>query len=212
MQPWYLPLAQILLLVTALSIDSFVASLAYGASKIRIPPLSVAVITLICSLVLGVSLLFGSLIRPFVPAWMTKIICSTILIVLGLVKLFDSSIKHYIQKHKQQQKQISFSALHLTFILKIYANPVEADSDQSHILSPKEAGSLAAALSLDGLAAGFGAALGSIHLPSILLCSFLANLFAVILGSMVGNRIAKTASLDLSWLSGVMLIMLGCFK
>ena len=212
MESWYLPFAQILLLVTALSVDAFVASLAYGASKIRIPPASVAVITLVCSLVLGLSLLCGASIRPFVPAWMTKIICSTILIVLGLVKLCDSSIKHYIRTHRQKQKQISFSALHLTFILNIYADPVEADSDRSHTLSPKEAGSLAAALSLDGLAAGFGAALGNIHLPTAMLCSLVINTLAVILGSILGNRIARKISLDLSWLSGILLILLGLLK
>ena len=78
MESWYASFFQIILLVTALSVDAFVASLAYGASNIRIPPISVVVITLVCSLILGISLLFGSLIRPFVPAQLTKIICCTV--------------------------------------------------------------------------------------------------------------------------------------
>ncbi|HJB25690.1 MAG TPA: sporulation membrane protein YtaF [Firmicutes bacterium] len=212
MESWYASFFQIILLVTALSVDAFVASLAYGASNIRIPPISVVVITLVCSLILGISLLFGSLIRPFVPAQLTKIICCAVLMILGFVKLCDSSMKHYIRKHCSNHKEISFSALHLKFILNIYADPVEADSDQSHTLSPKEAGSLATALSLDGLAAGFGAALGNVHLLQALFCSIFVNALAVLLGSSIGNRIAQKASLDLSWLSGVMLIALALLK
>lgn len=41
------PALEALLLVTALSVDAFVASFAYGANKIRIPLSSVAVINLI---------------------------------------------------------------------------------------------------------------------------------------------------------------------
>ena len=212
MGSWLLSLLQTVLLVMAVSIDAFVASLAYGTSKIRIPPASVVIITLVCSMFLGVSLLFGSLIRPFVPPMLTKIICFLILVILGLAKLCDSSIKHYIRKHKASHRKISFSALHLTFILNIYADPEKADRDMSHTLSPKEAASLSAALSLDGLAAGFGAALGSIILLQAVILSLIVNALAVILGCLIGNKIAQKTSLDLSWLSGIMLIVLALFK
>lgn len=212
MQVWYSTFFQTLLLVTALSIDAFVASLAYGTAKIRIPASSVIVITLVCSLIFGVSLLFGSLIRPLVPQELTRFICCSILAILGFIKLCDSSIKHYIRKHQQKHKQFSFTALHLTFILNVYANPECADKDRSQTLSPKEAGALAAALSLDGLAAGFGAALGSVSVPQVLIFSLIFNILAVILGSAIGNRIAKSTSLDLSWISGVFLIVLAFLK
>lgn len=208
----WLFLFQTVLLVTALCIDAFVASLAYGTSKIKIPPVSVMIIALVCSLVLGVSLLFGSIIRPLVPPVLTKAICCLILAALGLAKLCDSSIKHYIRRHRDSRRKISFSALHLTFILTIYANPEEADRDMSHTLSPREAASLAAALSLDGLAAGFGAALGNIGVLQAVVFSLIANALAVILGCLAGNRIAQKTSLDLSWLSGVMLLILAFFK
>ncbi len=47
-----------LLLVLAVSLDAFVASIAYGTNKIKIPFVSATIINIICSSVLGVSLFF----------------------------------------------------------------------------------------------------------------------------------------------------------
>ncbi len=45
-----------LLLVLAVSLDAFVASIAYGTNKIKIPFASATIINIICSSVLGLSL------------------------------------------------------------------------------------------------------------------------------------------------------------
>ena len=42
-----------LLLVLAVSLDAFVASIAYGTNKIKIPFVSATIINIICSSVLG---------------------------------------------------------------------------------------------------------------------------------------------------------------
>ena len=52
-----------LLLVSSLCIDSFVASIAYGTSKIKIPPKSVIIINLVCTSTLACSLFIGSLFK-----------------------------------------------------------------------------------------------------------------------------------------------------
>lgn len=49
-----------LLLVVALSMDAFVASFAYGAQRIKIPFSSAAIISVICTAMLAVSLLAGA--------------------------------------------------------------------------------------------------------------------------------------------------------
>lgn len=54
-----------LLLVVALSMDAFVASFAYGAQRIKIPFSSAAIISVICTAMLAVSLLAGALLRHF---------------------------------------------------------------------------------------------------------------------------------------------------
>lgn len=201
-----------LVLVVALSVDAFVASLAYGTNKIKIPFRSVVVISLVCSAMLALSLAVGSLVRPFLPPGLTNLLCFAILFVLGAVKLCDSTIKSIIRKKQQLKKELSFSFLHLSFILCVYANPEQADLDASKTLSPAEAASLALALSLDGLAVGFGAAFSNINPFVSVLFSLLINIFAVVLGCRAGNKIAERSSLNLSWLSGVMLLLIAVTK
>lgn len=212
MQSVFLPILESFLLVFALSIDAFVASLGYGADHIRIPPLSVILISGICSLVLGVSLFVGVLIRPYVPGNLARWLCFSILFFLGIIKLFDSTIKSCLKKRKQLNKRFTFSALHLNFILSVYANPQEADEDASRYLAPAEAISLALAMSLDGLAVGFGAALSSVNIWAALLISFGLGILAVVSGGSLGDRLASKSQWDLSWLSGFILIFLAVSK
>ena len=112
-------LAESLLLVLALSMDSFVASFAYGTNHIRIPLSSTIVISTVCSAILGLSLLAGVLIRPFVPGELVKAVCFFILLALGLVKVFDSSLKAAIRRRKHIRRDFTFSALHLNCILTV---------------------------------------------------------------------------------------------
>lgn len=201
-----------ILLVIALSVDAFVASFAYGTNKIRIPFISVAVISTICSTILAISLFLGSILKPIIPIHLISGICFSILFVLGIVKLFDSSIKTLIRKHNNLKKELKFSLFNLSFILNVYADPQKADTDLSRELSPFEASSLAVALSLDGLAVGIGAGLASVNFVEIILVSLVFGMIAVLSGCYIGYKIAERTSLNLSWLSGVLLIILAIIK
>jgi len=201
-----------LIIAATLSADAFAASFAYGSSKIKIPMSSVQVINFICTGTLGLSLLIGTFVKQYIPSSITIAICFTILFISGLIKLLDSIIKSFIKKHSNFNKKIKFSMFDIKFIIRLYANPEDADVDLSKTLSPLEAVPLAIALSLDGLAVGFGAALGNANLLATCLFSLITNTAAVILGCYIGNRIAQKAQFDLSWLSGVVLIILAFLK
>ena len=138
----------------ALSLDALAAGLSYGTKKIAVPPSCLAVISAICSGMLCVSLLFGGWIHPYIPPTVAKFICFGILFAMGLCKLFDSVIKGAIRKRPNISLKISAFQLH--FVLQIYADAEAADADHSHSLSIWEAAYLSVALSLDGMAAGFG--------------------------------------------------------
>ena len=75
-----------LLLVVALSMDAFVASFAYGAQRIKIPFSSAAIISVICTAMLAVSLLAGALLRPFLPQGLTRGLCFALLFFVGCCK------------------------------------------------------------------------------------------------------------------------------
>lgn len=197
---------------SALSLDAFVASFAYGSKHIKIPFRSVQVINLICSGILGVSLLAGAFVRQFIPDRVTVAVSFTILFALGAVKLLDSVTKSIIRRYDKLDKEIKFSLLNFKFILRLYANPEEADVDRSQTLSPAEAASLAVALSLDGVTLGLGAALASINIWAILISSLVIGMAAILLGGWLGNKVAGKAPFDLTWVSGVILMALAVAK
>lgn len=212
MGAFFLSLLGSILLVAAPSVDAFVASLAYGTDKIKIPALSILVISGVCTGILGVSLAAGKLIQPLLPPHLIGGICFSILCVLGVIKLFDSAVKSFIRRHQSGQKRLSFQLFDLRFILQIYVDSTAADQDRSRSLSPAEASSLAFALSIDGLAAGLGAGLTEGSPVPTIIVSLLVTALAVAVGGLVGRKLAEKLSFDLSWLSGALLIILAFLK
>lgn len=205
-------LIEAIVLVSALSIDAFAAGFSYGADRIRVPVSSSLIISLICSGLLGVSLLLGTAVQPILSPGLATGIGFAILAVLGIVKLFDSSLKAWIRRHPTWKKRCQFSLPHLHLILTIYADPPAADLDRSQSLSPAESVSLAIAMSLDGLGVGLGAGLTQSPWLLTIGVSLLLTLLAVWGGARLGNRLAAHLNKDFSWLSGLMLLLLAFGK
>jgi putative sporulation protein YtaF len=97
-------------------------------------------------------------------------------------------------------------------VLTVYADNIKADSDNSKVLSSKEAIYLALALSLDGFAAGFGFGLTEFSYLQMILLSFVSNIIAVSLGYIFGELLTKVTDKDFSWLGGAILIILAFTK
>ncbi len=199
-------------LAAALSLDAFVACFAYGSEKIRIPFLSAQVISCVCTGIIGISLLAGTLARGWISQGLTTFLCFFLLFLLGLSKLLDSFTKAFFRRHSEFNREVRFRMLNLRFVLSLYADPQKADRDHSKTISPKEAAALAVALSLDGGVVGFGAALGQLSFWCVLLCSLFLETLAVLLGARLGNRAAKKLPFNLSWLGGALLLLLAFSK
>ena len=179
----------------ALSVDSFIAAFSYGTSKIKIPLPSVGIISVTGSLITGLSMLAGSFVKDFIPPGFTTLLSFGILFLLGVLKLFESS------------------------------EPANADKDNSHSISAKEALSLSAALSLDGCAAGFGASLSAgapaspgaaaagtvsslVPVAAVFLFSLIFGVFMVLAGSHIGNKAAGRLPIKPGIIGGLLLILL----
>lgn len=201
-----------LLLALASSVDAFAASFSYGTARIAVPRASQLAVSAICASTLALSHLLGGILAPFLPEGITHWLSVLILAALGLCKLFDSSLKCWIRKRQGGKREIRFSALRLHFILQIYADPQEADADDSRVLSPREAAALAAALSLDGLAAGFGSGLAGGGAILIFMLAFAATAGAVAGGCRLGRRVARRTEKDLSWAGGALLLLLALVR
>lgn len=199
-------------LASSLSVDAFTAGFAYGSKKIKIPMLSVQVINLICSVITGLSLCFGAILRPWLPEGLALGLAFAILFVMGLTKLLDSFAKSVIRKHVRLDKKLHFSLYNIKFLLNIYADPEEADADVSGNISPAEAAALAVSLSLDGVAVGFGAALAQVNGWAVFVWSLVTNMAAIVAGRYIGQKIADTLPFNISWISGAVLIGLALGK
>ncbi|GAA0123577.1 MAG: sporulation membrane protein YtaF [Clostridium argentinense] len=201
-----------ILLVISLCMDTFVASFGYGTNKIKIPFTSVTVINLVCSGLLAISLFLGSILKNFLSESLSIGICFTILIILGVVRFLEGVIKTYLKKKSTNKKNIKFKLLDINFILDIYVDNTKADMDNSRILSPSEAFYLAIALGLDGIAVGFGSGLANINYIQVILFSLISDMVAVLIGCYLGRKLVEKVNLNLSWLSGLILIILAFMK
>ena len=205
-------LFQAWILVMALAIDAFVCSFGYGISKIKIPFKSVMVINAVCTSLLAIGLFLGAIINNFLSEDIAGWIAFVILFLLGISKIFDSAIKRLIRKNNGIDKDFKFSFFNLGFIFKVYANPEEADVDHSKELTPREAMPLAIAVGLDGLSVGIGIGITLINPFLILGLSLFSDIIAVILGAYLGNRLARKINWDLSWIAGVILILIAILE
>lgn len=199
-----------LLLVFTLSLDAFVASIAYGTNKIKIPFVSAAIINITCSSFLAFSLLLGSVIRGFIPEDITLLISFLILIFLGIFYLFQSLIKSYIAKASTPNRKVKLRVSDL--IINIYIDETSADFNRSKNLNPKEALYLAVALSLDSLAIGLSSSLTGVNYFQVIFFSLFYGIIAVRLGLLIGRKLVEKSGFNISWLSGVILIILAIMK
>ncbi|WP_459480783.1 sporulation membrane protein YtaF [Clostridium saccharoperbutylacetonicum] len=201
-----------LLLVSSLCIDSFVASIAYGTSKIHIPNISKIIINLVCTLTLACSLLIGSILKSFLPSNLPVILGFFLLMLLGIYRLFESIFKSYISKYSRSDKPLTFKIFDFKFILQVYADEIKADFDNSKSLNIKESFYLGLALSLDSLAVGIGSSLCNVNYFEVLILCFIIGLISVSVGSFLGKKFAQKLNLNLSWLSGALLILLAILR
>ena len=199
---------EILLLVLSVCIDSLVASIAYGTNKIKIPLTSAFVISFICSLFLGASIFLGSLIKNIMPNNICNYLSFFILFFIGIYHLFGSIFKSFLQKRISIDKPYKFKLFDMNFILQVYADETKADFDKSNTLSLKESIYLAIALSFDSLAIGFGSSLAMNNYISVVFLSFIIGFLFVILGVLIGRKLVEKSNVNLSWLTGTILIIL----
>ena len=100
----------------------------------------------------------------------------------------------------------------LTLDRVFYLDETKADADQSKTLSVSESVYLGVVLSLDSIVSGLGCGLSGGSVIPVMGMAALAHLIAVMAGSKLGQKAADLMRFDLSWMSGLILILLGIAK
>lgn len=203
---------QAFFLVLALSLDTFTAGVALGTQKITVPFQSVLAISLTCSASLWLAISLGGWIGNWISPRTGAVIGCIILVMMGSVRLFDGVIKELLRRCCENKEGMVFYRKNLKIFLQVCVDSAQADFNRSQSLSVPEAISLAAALSVDGLAAGVGAGILDVSHWLIFLIAMLINLFAVHLGCRTGIRFSRKHEQDISWVAGALLIVLGLIK
>lgn len=201
-----------MLLILVVSLDAFVASIAYGSKKIKIPFPSILIINIVSSLFLGLSILFGFLLKRIIPGNITTTISFFLLFILGIYSLFESLIKGYLSSRPNSSKKVKLKLFDISFIINIYIDETKADFDDSKKLDSKEALYLGTALSLDSLTIGFSNSFGNINYLYTIVFSMIVGITGVRSGLLLGEKIVKKSNINLSWLAGTILIVLAFLK
>ena len=192
-----------ILLVAAVSVDALLASFAYGADNIKIPFLSAAVISAAGTAVLMLSMLLSGAADAVIPSGAGRWLGFIILMCIGTVSLFQNALKTFLRNKSRK----SFSISGVGFVVSVFLDETKADTDKSKTLSPREALTLAIALSADSLGSGFGAGLAGADILPVCIMSFGAGLVAVAAGAKAGAVTGKKRP-GISWISGILLIIL----
>lgn len=199
-----------ILLVLATITDTFLAALSYGSGKIKIPFLSAFILSVISSAVLTLSVAVSHTAGEFIPQHLCTLISCTLLAAIGGVQLFQKGLKSLLKKHRGHGK-MSFHFLDIDFVISVYIDETKADADCSKLLSAKESLALAAALSVDSVSSGLGAGLSDTNILFVSILSLTLGLISVYAGSLIGRHIGGKDR-DLSWVSGVFLILMALVK
>lgn len=204
----FLTIMPVLLFLLAVSIDSLTAGFAYGTSRVRIKPLAGIFLVLIPSATITLMSKLGSLLFALVPAHLFSVLSFLLLFFLGCEKLLESLVRHLAKKYPSIVGNWACKIKQVNIIFTIYFSPEDANKQDVQVLSAKEAFFLSLALSLDSTLASMAFSCQVSSLPLFFLLAVLFHFLLFSSGFLLGTLISRKFSIDLSWISGLFLLLL----
>ena len=151
----------VLLLGLAVSIDGFVAGVAYGLKNIRMPLVSLIIVGIVASICTAVAMVMAYMVGQFINTDIAIVLGALLLIMLGLWSLcqqyFTKSVASYEMDGEVTARKLTFSFGRL--VISIMAKPETADVDRLGFISSLEAVFLGLAVGADAMVGTFAAAL-----------------------------------------------------
>ncbi|HZG83526.1 sporulation membrane protein YtaF [Paenibacillus sp.] len=219
-----------LALALAVSLDGLSAGMMYGIRKIRIPFLSVGIVSLCSAFVLFGSMSFGGLFVELLPERAAQWIGASILIGIGVWAIAQMRLTSRREAESaeledeasssaetvpaaEEKTLLQWEIRQLGLIIRIWRTPSMADVDRSGVISASEAVLLGLALSLDSLGAGIGAALIGFPPVATSLLIGAASGLCIAGGVRLGFLFAGLRWIEkLTLLPGCILIVMGILK
>ncbi|HEX7057215.1 MAG TPA: sporulation membrane protein YtaF [Bacilli bacterium] len=227
----------LVILALAVSFDGFGVGTTYGLRKIRIPMLSICIISLFSGCVIFIAMQIGALLTRLFSPQIASCLGAAILIGIGFWTLWQTIRQAFRQtflqnrrkpagtKHigKEMNKElveanVKKTVLRIKFrqfslVVQILRSPSVADVDQSGIISASEATLLGVALSLDSFGAGLGAALIGLNPLLTAAAIVISGGIFITLGLKTGIWLSEWKWVGrLAVMPGLILIALGMMK
>ena len=173
--------AMSIILSLSVSADALACGYSAGASRLKVPLSGAVAAAVVSAAFVAAGMTAGNLSAPFMPASVGKYISFSLLAIFGLLKLVDTG-----------------------------GDSLRADCNQDKRLSVPEGAALGSALSVDGLAAGFGSMGQAAAIACTTVCTFVFTAAALYFGAK-GGRGVKNGRLG-NIVAGLALIILAVEK
>lgn len=198
----------------ALNMDALGTGVAYGIRQIRIPFLSLLIISGMSVITILFSMLAGHMVSQLVSPVFAHRLGGVILLLVGIWILVQSIQEAKTESDSELERtvmQIRIRSLGL--VIQVLREPSKADLDHSGIISAREAVLLGAALAMDAFGAGFAVSMLGFSPSLTALVVGIGHIILTYVGLLVGKYFACSyLGRQLAMLPGCILIALGIFK
>ncbi|QRG68048.1 sporulation membrane protein YtaF [Brevibacillus choshinensis] len=217
----------LLLVSLAISMDSVSVGLTYGLRNMRMPFLSLAVVSGCSFIVVYGVMMIGSSLTYWLTPEIGKQIGAAVLIAMGLFTLWRLVSPRSAAEEEQSQKEQVSVALRqgeqeptvlsqfrmFGLMIQILRDPSRADTDRSGHIMGSEAVMLGLALSLDAFGAGISLTFLGYSPLIVALCIALMSALLLQIGMTLGRRAGQSKWIaKLTWLPPILLICIGLAK
>lgn len=205
----------VILLGVAVSIDGFIAGVAYGLKDIHMPYKSLLVIGVVTAIMTSLAMVGAYVFSRFIDTEIAIIVGALLLILLGIWSLFQQFLTKDVPSYEMDgevtARKLTFSIGRL--VISIVAKPETADVDRLGYISTLESVFLGVALGLDAMVGTFGAALMGVLPLYTPIAIGVIHIICVAGGSYSSARfISDRLKKRFPYLPGTLLIILGLIR
>lgn len=201
-------ISSLLLFLVAVSLDSLTAGFSYGTGRVHIKALSLLILACVPALFITAVGRIGEIAGSLLPPGVLPFLSFFMLAAIGVAKLLESLIRSIAKKHPSLMGNWGCQIKQINIIFTVYLSPEEANRTDLQVLSAREALLLSLALSLDSVLVGMAFPSAAVPWLTLFLCATLFNLLLFISGCLLGRLLSRVLHIDLSWLSGLCLLLL----
>jgi len=215
----------LLLVSLAISMDSVSVGLTYGLRNMRMPFLSLVVVSGCSFIVVYSVMMIGSSLTYWLTPGIGKRIGAAVLIGMGLLMLWrlvspraaaeEDSSRAMVSTQKQAEAEWTVLSQFRVFgvMIQILRDPARADTDRSGHIMGWEAVMLGLALSLDAFGAGISLTFLGYSPLVVALCIAVMSSLLLQIGLTLGRSAGQSKWVSkLTWLPPILLICIGVAK